>query len=71
MERAVKVSPDGFMVAVRSDVEDENAWNAWGVMHAFHGGHWSSTSELEGWSDVTAVDPPLVPQNPETPPETP
>lgn len=45
------------MVAIRSD-SAVDAWNAWMVGHCFHGGHWSATSELTGWSVVTAVQAP-------------
>lgn len=54
LTKEIRVSPDGNMVAVRSDNPAE-AWNAWGVMHAINGGHWSATSELTGWATVTAV----------------
>lgn len=57
MEREIRVSPDGKMVAIRSD-SAVDAWNAWMVGHCFHGGHWSATSELTGWSVVTAVQAP-------------
>jgi hypothetical protein len=49
--REIRVSPDGNSVAVRSDAGVDD-WNAWGVMSAIHGGHWSSTSELAGWTPV-------------------
>ena len=49
--REIRVSPDGNSVAVRSDAPAE-AWNAWGVMSALHGGHWSATSELADWTAV-------------------
>ena len=50
------------MVAVRSD-HAEDSWNAWGVMHAVNGGHWSKMSEVADWSVVTAVETPdPVPQ---------
>lgn len=68
MEREIRVSPDGFMVAIRSDYPAD-AWNAWMVGHAFHGGHWSSTAELKGWSVVTQIEaPPAEPPVSETPP---
>lgn len=66
MDREVRISPDGSAVAVRSDHEPD-AWNAWMVGHFFHGGHWSTTKELEGWSVVTAVETPALPE-PEPPP---
>ena len=50
MGREVRVSPDGNAVAIRSDAVDPEAYNAWGVMHAIHGGHWASTSEITGWN---------------------
>jgi len=49
MSRKYLVSPDGNAIAVRSDQENPEAWNAWGVMHAQNGGHWASTSQLVGW----------------------
>jgi len=48
----IRISPDGQAVAIRSEQEDETAWNAWGVIHRRHGGHWSSTSELTDWPVV-------------------
>lgn len=68
MEREIRVSPDGFMVAIRGDNPPE-AWNAWMVSHAIHGGHWASTAELNGWSTVTQIEaPPAEPTVSETPP---
>lgn len=65
MEREIRVSPDGNMVAIRSDSEPD-AWNAWMVGHYLHGGHWSSTSELTGgWSVVTAIQAPEPEPEPE------
>lgn len=63
MDREVRISPDGMLVAVRSN-EAEDAWNAWGVMHCLYGGHWSSTADLAGWSVVTAVQTPPAPEPP-------
>ena len=67
MSRQYLVSPDGNAVAVRSDQADPEAWNAWGVIHAQHGGHCSATAELIGWSvaettdeTVQAPEPPTV-----------
>lgn len=59
------VSPDGDAVAIRSDVEDSEAWNAWGVMHSRHGGHWSATRELYGWTYVEATEESLAAPEPE------
>lgn len=61
MDREVRISPDGMMVAVRSN-SAEDAWDAWGVMHCLYGGHWSATSELVGWSVVTAVEALPIPE---------
>lgn len=70
MDREIRISPDGMMTAIRSDYAAD-AWNAWMVAHCMHGGHWSSTAELVGWSVVTAIEtPPPVeppPANQETP----
>lgn len=66
MDREVRISPDGFMVAVRSDAP-EDAWNAWGVMHCSHGGHWSAAKDVADWLVVTATQAP----EPETTPESP
>ena len=71
MARQYLVSPDGKAVAVRSDQADPEAWNAWGVIHAQHGGHWSATAELIGWTVAEATDetleatPPAPPAEPE------
>ncbi len=54
MGREVRVSPDGNAVAIRSDAVDPEAYNAWGVMHSQHGGHWASTSEITGWTPYVA-----------------
>ena len=67
MVRQYLVSPDGNAVAVRSD-HPEDAWNAWGVIHALHGGHWSSSAELYGWTVVEATDAVLEPPPVEEPP---
>lgn len=61
MSREIRVSPDGNMVAIRGDYPEDH-WNAWMVGHALHGGHWSSTSELTGWSVVTAIESPPQPE---------
>lgn len=76
--REVRVSPDRKSVAIRSDNPAES-WNAWGVMNAINGGHWSATSELEGWTTLdvpegepepepapapTVVPPPVLPPPP-------
>lgn len=73
MAREVRISPDGNMVAIRSD-NPEDSWNAWGVMNAINGGHWSSTAELVLWSTVATVTPPpsdAVPLPPSGIPVTP
>jgi len=57
LDREVRVSPDGLSVAIRGD-NPADAFNAWMVGHAIHGGHWASTEELASWSVVTAVEPP-------------
>ena len=74
MPRQYLVSPDGDAVAVRTDQTDPEAWNAWGVIHARHGGHWSASAELIGWTvsettDETLEAPPAP--EPETPPAGP
>lgn len=65
MAREIRVSPDGNSVAVRSDFPADN-WNAWGVMNAINGGHWSSSNELADW---TVVDVPAAPPAPEPTPD--
>lgn len=65
MDREVRISPDGMMVAIRSNAPADD-WNAWMVGHCLHGGHWASTAELVGWSVVTAVQTPPEPE-PEQP----
>ena len=65
MDREVRISPDGNMVAVRTD-QPEDAWNAWGVIHHYHGGHWSDTNKLADWLVVTATQAP----EPQTTPES-
>lgn len=67
--REMLVSPDGNAIAVRSDQSDPEAWNAWGVMHALNGGHWSATAELIGWTVLAATEETLpAPEQPEVPP---
>jgi hypothetical protein len=56
MSREYLVSPDGKAVAVRTDEPDPQEWNAWGVIHCKNGGHWSSSSELDGWTTIAAPD---------------
>lgn len=63
MDREVRISPDGMLVAIRSDAA-EGDWNAWMVGHCLHGGHWAATTELVGWSVVTAVETPPAPEPP-------
>lgn len=46
--RPVKISPDRTAVAIRSDAPID-AWNAWGVMSALHGGHWSTDQDIQNW----------------------
>jgi hypothetical protein len=65
--REVRISPDGNMVAVRSDWPADN-WNAWGVMHAVNGGHWSDTNAVADWPVATAGAP-ATPPAPEPEPE--
>lgn len=55
MDREKRASPDGKAVAVRSDSADPEAYNAWGVMHCQHGGHWASTSEVADWPVLIPV----------------
>jgi hypothetical protein len=50
--REVRVSPDGNSVAVRTDYPID-AWNAWGVMDANHGGHWSLDKDVADWTVAT------------------
>jgi Tol biopolymer transport system component len=50
--REIRISPDGEMVAIRSDKPDTE-WDAWGVMHFNRGGHWRTTAEVEGWTVVS------------------
>lgn len=64
MERQYLISPDGNAVAVRSDQADPEAWNACGVMHALHGGHWSASAELVGWTVAEATEE-TQPEEPE------
>ena len=49
--REKRVSPDGDLVAIRTDAA-EDAWNAWGVMHALNGGHWSASSAVADWTPL-------------------
>ena len=67
MVREYLISPDGNAVAVRSDQADPDAWNAWGVIHAQHGGHWSATAELIGWTVAEATGETLSAPGPEAP----
>lgn len=72
MDREIRVSPDGNTIAIRSDIPDEESWNAWGCMNIPNGGHWASTSQVSDWGIVTAIAayiPPAEPENPVTPPE--
>jgi hypothetical protein len=45
----VRISPDGQSVAIRS-AYPEDAFNAYGVMHAQHGGHWAEAADVESWT---------------------
>lgn len=54
--REVRISPDGDMVAVRSDWPDD-AWNAWGVMHAVNGGHWCKSVDVRNWLVAVPGEP--------------
>lgn len=67
MVREYLISPDGNAVAVRTDQADPEAWNAWGVIHAQHGGHWSATAELFGWTVAEATEETLLEPEPESP----
>lgn len=67
--REVRVSPDRDSVAIRSDWPADN-WNAWAVMNAVNGGHWSATSEVENWDVVTVpAAAPAAPSSPTPDPE--
>lgn len=48
MAREIRVSPEGDVVAIRSDAA-EDAGNAWGYFHAVNGGGWASTAQVAGW----------------------
>jgi len=65
MSRQVLLSPDGNRVAIRSDQADSQAWNAWGVFDARHGGHWSAQSELDGWTVLAVTDEVLPSSQPD------
>jgi len=67
MVRQTLVSPDGNAVAVRSDQADPEAWNAWGVIHAQNGGHWSATAELIGWQFTEATGEVVLEPGPDEP----
>ena len=56
MARQVKVSPDRTCVAIRSDAA-EDAWNAWGVFSAIHGGHWCGDADIADWDVVDVPEP--------------
>jgi len=43
------------MVAIRSS-HPEDAYNAWMVGHAQHGGHWATTSEVADWIPMARQD---------------
>lgn len=62
--REVRVSPDRQAIAIRGDAADTEAWNAWAVMHAVNGGHWSASRELDGWEvlEVPEAEPQPEPQ---------
>lgn len=51
MAREIRVSPDGEVVAVRSDAAEDSA-TAWGYFHAVHGGGWASSTEVADWEVV-------------------
>lgn len=53
MPREIRISPDGEMVAIRSD-EPETAWDAWGVMHYRRGGHWRYGADVADWEVISA-----------------
>ncbi|MCB1287435.1 MAG: hypothetical protein KDB47_07010 [Mycobacterium sp.] len=68
--REMLVSPDGNAVAIRTDQTDPEGWNAWGVINALNGGHWSKTAELIGWTVLDATEEVIAapqPDNPEYP----
>jgi hypothetical protein len=71
MPRQYLVSPDGDAVAVRTDQTDPEAWNAWGVIHARHGGHWSASAELIGWTVAETTDETIEAPAPPAPPTPP
>lgn len=49
--REIRVSPDGNAVAIRSD-RDIDGYEAWGVIHAVHGGSWAMGSAVEDWAEL-------------------
>jgi hypothetical protein len=51
--REIRVSPDGNAIAIKTDSEND-AWNAYGVIHAIHGGHWIIGSEVKDWEILRA-----------------
>lgn len=60
----VRISPDGESIAIRSE-NPADAWNAWGVIHRRHGGHWAKTEQVsDGWVRVVATEP-VSPPEPE------
>lgn len=53
MAREIRLSPDGDMVAIRSDKPDTD-WDAWGVMHHKNGGHWRTSAEVDDWQVISS-----------------
>jgi hypothetical protein len=68
--REVRISPDRNAIAIRSDWPADN-WNAWGVMNAVNGGHWSATAELEDWDVLTVPTATVTPEPPSVTVEVP
>ncbi len=50
--REIRISPDGNAVAIRTD-NDAESYNAWGIIHASHGGSWAPAVAVDGWADIT------------------
>lgn len=50
--REIRVSPDGNAVAIETG-NDPYSNNAWGIIHAVHGGSWAPAASVDGWPVVS------------------
>lgn len=51
--REIRVSPDGNIVAIRTD-SPIGDWNAWGSIDAKQGGQWLTDAAVQDWFQIQA-----------------